>query len=144
MRSHAEALWTGDLLRGQGVATLGSGIGGELPVSWSARTEAAGGKTCPEELIAAAHASCYSMAFAHELAQAGQVPKTLHTSAECSFEQREVGWRIAAVRLSVEGNVPGCDQETFTRLALAARDGCPVSLALAGNVEISVASVLEV
>lgn len=143
MKSHAEAVWTGDLLRGQGVAKLGTGIGGELPVSWSARTEAAGGRTSPEELLAAAHAACFSMAFAHELAQAGKVPQTLQTNADCNFEQRELGWRIASVQLSVRGKVPGCDEETFTRLAGAARDGCPVSLALAGNVEISVTSTLE-
>ena len=143
MKSHAEATWTGDLLRGQGVASLGTGIGGELPVSWGSRTEAAGGRTSPEELIAAAHAACYSMAFAHELALAGHVPQTLHTTAECSFEQKDVGWRISSMALNVTGTVPGCDEETFGRLANAARDGCPVSLALAGNVDISVVSVLE-
>jgi len=142
MRSHAGAIWTGDLLRGAGVTKLGSS-GSELPVSWHSRTEAAGGKTSPEELIAAAHASCYCMAFAYEISQAGHVPERLATEAVCTFDQRAGNWKITSMQLTATGRVPGCDAESFQKMALAAKDGCPVSLALEGNVEISVAASLE-
>lgn len=142
MRSHAEAVWTGDLLRGAGVAKLGSSSS-ELPVSWHSRTEAAGGKTSPEELIAAAHAACYCMAFAYELGQAGHVPDRLTTEAVCTFDQRAGNWKITSMALTANGRVPGCDDEAFQKMALAAKDSCPVSLALEGNIEITVAASLE-
>lgn len=143
MKSHAEAVWTGDLLRGKGVTTLGTGATGELPVSWHSRTEAAGGQTSPEELISAAHAACYCMALAYELSQAGQVPERLATEAVCTFDQREGAWRITTMELATRARIPGCDPELFQKLALAAKDGCPVSIALSGNVEISVKASLE-
>jgi osmotically inducible protein OsmC len=143
MESHADAVWTGDLTSGEGVATLATGLCGQLPVSWASRTEAARGRTSPEELIAAAHAACFSMAFSHELSQAGHVPERLETGATCTFEQHGGGWRIASMHLTVRGRVPGCDEVTFDKLAQAAKDGCPVSRALAGNVEISLAATLE-
>lgn len=141
MDSHARAVWNGDLLRGHGVATLGTG-GGDLPVSWASRAEASRGKTSPEELIAAAHAACYSMALSHELAQAGHTPERLETEGVCTFEQADGVWRIARIRLNCRGQVPGIDKEAFEALAMAAKDGCPVSRALAGNVEIIVAATL--
>ena len=143
MKSHAEAIWTGDLPRGNGVASLGNGALGPLPVSWHARTEASRGQTSPEELISAAHAACYCMALAYELSMAGQVPQRLETQAVCSFDQRAGNWRITTMELSTLGQVPGCDPALFEKLALAAKDGCPVSLALAGNVEISVKATLQ-
>lgn len=143
MRSHAETVWTGDLLRGKGVMTLGTGAFGPLPVSWHSRTEAAGGQTSPEELIAAAHASCYCMALSYELSQAGQVPERLATEAVCTFDQRQGNWKITSMQLSTTGKVPGCDDELFQKLAQAAKNGCPVSLALGGNVAIEVAATLE-
>jgi osmotically inducible protein OsmC len=142
VKSRAEAIWTGDLPRGKGVATLGTNALGELPVSWHSRTEAAGGQTSPEELISAAHAVCYCMALAYELSMAGQVPERLVTDAVCSFDQRQGNWRITTMELKTVGKVPGCDPALFEKLALAAKDGCPVSLALAGNVEISVSASL--
>jgi osmotically inducible protein OsmC len=142
MKSRAAATWNGGLGDGSGVARLASGVGGELPVSWASRTVAAGGRTSPEELIAAAHAACYCMAFSHELGEAGFPPERLEASAECSFEQQGGGWGITSMHLSVRGTVPGITPETFEKLAGAAKDGCPVSKALAGNVDISLEATL--
>ena len=142
MKSRAAATWNGGLGDGSGVARLASGVGGDLPVSWASRTVEAGGKTSPEELIAAAHAACYCMAFSHELGEAGFPPEHLEASAECSFERQEGGWGITSMHLSVRGVVPGCPPDTFEKLAAAAKDGCPVSKALAGNVDISLDATL--
>lgn len=142
MRSRAAATWNGGLADGKGVAKLGSGIGGDLPVSWASRTVALGGNTSPEELIAAAHAACYCMALSHELGEAGFPPEHLEASAVCSFEQQGGGWGITTMQLTVKGTVPNCPPDTFQKLAGAAKDGCPVSKALAGNVEISVDATL--
>jgi len=116
MKSRAAATWNGGLGDGSGVARLASGVGGELPVSWAARTVEAGGKTSPEELIAAAHAACYCMAFSHELGEAGFPPERLEASAECSFERQGGGWGITTMHLSVRGSVPGCGQGRVPRL----------------------------
>jgi osmotically inducible protein OsmC len=137
MKSRAAATWNGGLGDGSGVARLATGVGGDLPVSWAARTVEAGGKTSPEELIAAAHAACYSMALSHELGEAGFPPEQLEASAVCSFERQEGGWGITSMHLSVRGSVPGITPEDFAKLAAAAKDGCPVSKALAGNVAVS-------
>ena len=137
MESRASATWQGDLLSGSGTATLDSGVAGPLPVSWPSRTEASAGMTSPEELIAAAHAACYSMALSHELASNGHTPTQLDTQATATFEQVEAGWRMTTMHLSVTGQVPGISDEAFQEAALGAKDGCPVSNALAGNVAIS-------
>ena len=142
MKSRAAATWNGGLGDGSGVAHLASGVGGDLPVSWASRTVEAGGKTSPEELIAAAHAACYCMALSHELGEAGFTPERLEASAVCSFDQQGAGWAITSMHLSVRGTVPGCSPDTFDKLASAAKDGCPVSKALAGNVEVSLDSAL--
>jgi osmotically inducible protein OsmC len=142
MQSRATANWEGDLLTGSGTATLNSGVATDLPVSWPSRTEAANGKTSPEELIAAAHAACYSMAFSNGLAGKGFPPVRLDTSAEATFEKTEPGWRLTKMALSVRGNVPGIDADEFQEAAAAAKDGCPVSNALKGNVEITIQAVL--
>jgi osmotically inducible protein OsmC len=138
----AHATWQGSLLEGSGHVGLGSGAGGSFPVTWEARTSSTDARTSPEELIAAAHAACFSMALSHGLAQAGTPPARLETDAVCSFEQVEGGFRIASVRLSVRGEVPGVDEEAFRQAAEQAKDGCPVSKALAGNVELSVDAAL--
>ena len=132
--SRAEATWEGDLMKGGGTVKPDSGAFGELPVSWAARAERPSGKTSPEELIAAAHAACYSMAFSNGLAKAGHQPERLDTSAEVDFVP---GKGITHIRLSVRGRVQGLDSKEFERLAAEAKDGCPVSQALKGNVEIS-------
>lgn len=140
----ADATWTGDLTTGSGVVTASSSHAfTDLPVSWAARTESPGGMTSPEELIAAAHAACYSMAFSAGLARAGTPPQRLDVSAEVTFDKSDAGWRVASSALTVHGVVPGISEADFVTAAEAARDGCPVSVALTGNVALSVTATLE-
>ena len=126
-----------------GPPTLSSGAAGPLPVSWPSRTEAANGKTSPEELIAAAHAACYSMALSHGLATGGNPPTRLDTDAVATFEKTAAGWRLTKMALTVVGDIPGLDADGFEQAANAAKDGCPVSNALAGNVEITLEASLR-
>ncbi len=142
MESRASASWQGDLLSGSGTTTLDSGVAGPLPVSWPSRTEAPAGMTSPEELIAAAHAACYNMALSNELATGGNAPSKLDTQATATFEKVEAGWRLTSMHLAVTGQVPGISDEGFQEAALGAKDGCPVSNALAGNVAISLEATL--
>lgn len=139
MESKSNATWHGSLVEGSGAVSLGSGAAGPLDVSWRARTEVQGGTTNPEELIAAAHSACYSMALSHGLAGAGHPPARLDTSAVVTFGPKEGGgFAISAVALTVRGEVPGIDGDAFEQAAMDAKVGCPVSQALAGNVEITV------
>ena len=133
----ADVTWTGSGLEGSGtIRSTTSGAIGEQQVSWVARSEdvAAGGKTSPEELIAAAHASCFSMALAFGLSGAGTPPERLDTSATVTFQPGEGITRIA---LAVEGRVPGLDAAAFEEAAQGAKANCPVSKALAGVPEIT-------
>ena len=132
----AAVTWNGDLMGGSGtIDEVGSGAFGPLDVSWPARSEeASGGKTSPEELIAAAHASCFSMALAGGLAKAGHAPERLQTSAAVTFVP---GTGITKVALSVRGSVPGLDADAFREAAEGAKKNCPVSQALAGVPEIT-------
>ena len=140
----ASVSWTGDLATGKGQLTADtSGAFSALPVTWASRTEQADGRTSPEELLASAHASCFSMAFSSELAKAGSPPKTLDVTAEVAFDRVDDRWTVVSSKLTVRGNVPGLDAERFAALALAAKDGCPISRALAGNVALSVEATLE-
>lgn len=132
--SRADATWEGDLMKGGGTVSPASGAFSSLPVSWTARAERPSDKTSPEELIAAAHAACYSMAFSNGLAKAGHAPERLDTSAEVTFVP---GTGITKIHLSVRGRVQGLDSSQFEKLANEAKEGCPVSKALHGNVEIS-------
>jgi len=135
----ADVVWQGDLMSGSGtIVSTGSGAFADLGVSWAARTEESNGSTSPEELVAAAHAACFSMALSNTLAQEGSAPERLETSAVCSFEKVDDGWKISRVELDVAGAVPGMDEDAFRRAAETAKEGCPVSKALAGNVEITV------
>ncbi|HEV8249390.1 MAG TPA: OsmC family peroxiredoxin [Gaiellaceae bacterium] len=137
----AEVTWSGDLLHGEGVIeSVGSGAFGPLPVSWAARTEEPGGNTSPEELIAAAHAACFSMALSSGLAQAGHAPESLSTTATVTFVP---GTGITKSVIDVQGTVRGMDEAAFRDAAEAAKDGCPVSQALKGNVELSVTARLS-
>ena len=139
----AEASWEGDLLSGQGqVSARTSGVFSDLPVSWGARTEASGGKTSPEELLAAAHATCFSMAFSNMLAKAGTPPERLEVSAEVTFDKVGDGWKVVSSALTVRGTVPGIDEATFREVAERAKEGCPISGAIKGNVELSVEATL--
>ena len=140
----AEVLWEGDLLHGHGkIISVGSGALGELPITWASRTERSDGKTSPEELLAAAHAACYAMAFSHTLAQAGTPAERLTVNATCAFEQVEAGFKVTTMDLDVRGKVPGLDQAGFDKVAQQAEQGCPISNALRNNVQIRVKAHLE-
>ena len=135
----ASVRWEGSLASGQGVVSAGSsGTFSELPVSWASRTELPDGRTSPEELLAAAHASCFAMAFASRLSKAGAPPDRLDVRADVTFAQTDGGWGVASSRLTVRARVEGVDDETFQRLAEDAKENCPISQALRGNVELAV------
>ena len=137
----AEVTWQGSLMEGAGtIDRVGSGAFGPLDVTWASRAEDPAGRTSPEELIAAAHASCFSMALSHALAQAGSAPQRLSTSATVTFVP---GTGITAIALEVVGRVPGLDEAGFREAAEGAKNGCPVSKALAGVPEITIAARLE-
>jgi len=138
----ATSNWDGDLAHGNGVVTGASGGLGDLPVTWASRTERSDGKTSPEELIAAAHASCYSMALAHGLTEAGHPPEHLDVSAKVTLDQKDGAPTVTTSELTVTGTVPGIDQATFEQAASDAGKGCPVSRALAG-LEITVNATLQ-
>jgi osmotically inducible protein OsmC len=131
----AEVTWRGDLMHGGGsIDDVSSGAFADLAVSWPARSEQPGGKTSPEELIAAAHATCLSMALSHGLAQSGHEPEQLDTSATVTFQPGE---GITKIALAVEGRVPGIEEQAFRDAAETAKENCPVSKALAGVPEIT-------
>jgi osmotically inducible protein OsmC len=137
----AEVTWQGDLMSGNGrIDSVTSGAFGGLDVSWPARAEEPEGKTSPEELIAAAHATCFSMALSHGLAQAGHPPDELKTSATVTFQPGE---GITKIELDVAGRVPGIDEGAFQQAADGAKQNCPVSKALTGVPEISLTARLE-
>jgi lipoyl-dependent peroxiredoxin len=123
----ASAEWNGSLMEGSGTVALESSGIGSYPVSWAARSAEPNGVTSPEELIAAAHSTCFSMALSHALAQAGTPPTQLRTSAEVDFQP---GTGITAIRLTVSGEVPGLDADGFRAAAEDAKENCPVSQAL--------------
>jgi osmotically inducible protein OsmC len=134
----AEVVWEGNLMEGHGeITSSGSGAFGHLPVTWEARSGQSDGKTSPEELIAAAHAACYAMALSNGLNQAGHAPERLHVSATATFDVGEGGARIASVALQLDAKVPGMDEGEFRKAAEGAKENCPVSKALKGNVEIT-------
>lgn len=140
----ATVTWSGDLASGSGTVSAGtSGLFIDLPVSWSSRTEAPEGRTSPEELLAAAHAACFSMAFSARLAKAGAPPEHLHVEAEVTFDRVDDAWKVVSSRLIVLGRAPGLSDDDFTRLAEDAKENCPISVALRGNVELSVEPTLE-
>lgn len=138
---HAHVTWQGDLFKGAGsIDEVGSTAFGPLPVSWPSRVETPDGRTSPEELIAAAHASCYCMQLSHVLAEAGTPPTELRASATVTFVP---GTGITKSALTVTGVVPGIDAAAFTAAAAAAKENCPVSAALRGNVELTVDAKLD-
>jgi lipoyl-dependent peroxiredoxin len=140
----AEASWEGTLTEGRGIVELVSSEAASLPVTWASRVESPDGRTSPEELIAAAHASCFSMALSHGLTGAGTPPERLQTASTVSIEPKEGGgFHITRSRIEVRGVVPGIDQAAFDEAAQAAGQGCPVSGALAGNIEIDVSATLQ-
>jgi lipoyl-dependent peroxiredoxin len=140
----ARTVWEGPLPTGRGdLEFLTSGIG-SYPVTWASRVEKADGRTSPEELLAAAHASCYAMAFSHTLDQAGNPPERLHVTATVSLDPKEGGGiKVTRSALEVTGVVPGLDQEAFQRAAEQGEQSCPISSTLRGNVEITVNATLQ-
>jgi osmotically inducible protein OsmC len=140
----ARVVWTGDLAHGKGAVTAeSSGLFKEAPVTWASRTERSDGKTSPEELLAAAHASCFSMALSFGLGNAGTPPQRLEVTATVTFEQVAGGFKVKSSALEVAGVVPGVDAAAFQKAAEGAKDGCPISQALKGNVELSVTATLQ-
>ena len=142
-KRQAKAVWSGDLMSGSGqVSAATSGKFADLPVSWASRTEAAGGRTSPEELLAAAHASCFCMALSNGLAKAGHPPTRLETTATVTFDKVGDGWSVTSSDIEVRGTVPGIDAAAFAKAAEDAKDGCPISRALKGNVKLGVRATL--
>ena len=138
----ATTSWGGDLAHGNGNVTGASGGLGDLPVTWASRTQRSDGKTSPEELIAAAHASCFSMALAHGLTEAGHPPEHLDVSAKVTLDEKDGAPTVTTSELTVSGSVPGIDQAAFEQAAGDAGKGCPVSRALAG-LEITVNATIH-
>jgi osmotically inducible protein OsmC len=138
----AEIIWDGPLARGSGALSSASGALASLPVTWAARTEQPDGKTSPEELIAAAHASCFAMALALVLSENHTPPQQLSISATCTLDEVDGAPRITTSELTIRAQVPGLEQPDFERLLAQAANLCPVSNALRGNVEISFAGEL--
>ena len=140
----ATVTWNGALADGSGTVSAGSsGLFTDLPVSWSARTEVPGGQTSPEELLAAAHSSCFAMALSGALARGGTPPDHVHVSATVTFDKVGDAWTVTRSELDVVGVVPGIDEAAFEAAAENARANCPVSRALTGNVELLVTATLE-
>jgi osmotically inducible protein OsmC len=137
----AEVVWEGNLARGNGKFTVGSGAMGETSVTWASRTERPDGKTSPEKLIAAAHGSCFAMALSNVLDQGGTPPERLEITATCTFDVDNV--KVSSVDLDVRGRVPDLDAEGFQNAVEQADKGCPVSNALRGNVDIRVNASLD-
>lgn len=142
MQSRATAQWAGDLLTGNGRTSADSGTFRDAELTWKARTEGAAGKTTPEELLAASHASCFSMALSHGLAQGGHPAKRLETSCVVEFgPKRGGGFEVKSSALEVKGWVPGIDQAAFAKAAEDAKNGCPISSAL--KIAMSVKATLQ-
>jgi osmotically inducible protein OsmC len=144
MQSRATALWEGDLMSGKGRTSAASGTFRDAGLSWKARTETGAGPstTTPEELLAAAHASCFSMALSHALAKGGHPATRLETSCVVEFGPKKGGgFEVRSSALEVRGTVPGMDQATFQKAAEGAKDGCPVSAAL--KIPMSVKATLQ-
>jgi lipoyl-dependent peroxiredoxin len=135
--------WEGDLAHGKGTIKLDSGALDSFEVTWASRTERSEGKTSPEELIAAAHSSCYSMALSNTLSEGGHEPERLEVSSTVSFDMVDGAPTVTESKLTVRGKVPGIDEDDFLAAARDAEQNCPVSRAIKGNVEISLDAKLE-
>ena len=139
----ADTVWEGNLPKGKGTVHLNSGATDDLPVTWASRSEKRSeGQTSPEELIAAAHSSCFSMALSNELSEAGHDPERLDVSATVTLDMVDDAPTVTTSKLTVRGKVPGIDQEEFEKAAQGAGENCPISRAL-GGVDISVDAQLD-
>ena len=140
----AQTTWEGSLFEGKGEFEFASSGLGRYPVTWASRVEAPDGRTSPEELLAAAHAACYSMALSNTLAGAGNPPERLHVVATVSLDPKQGGGvEVTRSALEVTGTVVGLDQAGFQEAAEKAEKGCPISNAIRGNVAITVEATLE-
>lgn len=140
----ADATWAGDLLSGRGtVSAATTGVFRDLPTTWASRIGEPEGVTSPEELLATAHASCFSMAVSNELAKAGTPPTRVKVSVAVTGDKLESGWTVLSSAITVSAVVPGATEASFQDAATKAKDGCPISKALKGNVELSVDATLE-
>jgi lipoyl-dependent peroxiredoxin len=137
-RRSAHAVWEGDLAHGHGTVRGSSGAFSGVTVSWASRTESPDGKSSPEELLAAAEASCFSMALSAGLGRTQKPPRKLEVSATATFDKVGDAWKVTTMELEVVGSVPGITPEEFEAAAKAASEGCPISGALKGNVTVSV------
>lgn len=137
-KRRAEVTWENDLIRGFGKVRFGTGALPETGVTWVSRTEQPNGKTSPEELLAAAHASCYAMALSATLAGNRTPPTRLDVTAECTFDRVGDKWKVTTMELTVKGVVPNIDDAKFQEMAKIGEAGCPISNALRNNVEIKV------
>lgn len=140
MKRNGSAVWKGDLKSGQGTVSTESGVLADTQYSFKTRFEDGKG-TNPEELIAAAHAGCFSMALSSELGKLGLTADTIRTTASVSLEKTDAGFTITSVHLDLKAKVPGADKETFEKAAGNAKKGCPVSRVL--NAEITLDAALE-
>ncbi len=141
MKRGASAEWKGDLKTGKGTVATDSGALKNIAFSFTTRFEEGVTGTNPEELVAAAHAGCFSMAFSAQLTNAGLKPESIRTKAALTFEKLEAGWTVSAIHLDMVGKVPGCDQAKFDELAEKAKAGCPISRLL--NTKITLSKKLE-
>ena len=140
MKRNGSAVWKGDLKSGQGMVSTESGVLSDTQYSFKTRFEEGKG-TNPEELIAAAHAGCFSMALSSELGKLGVTAESIRTTATVSLEKTDAGFTITSVHLDLKAKIPGADKETFEKAANNAKKGCPVSRVL--NAEITLDAVLE-
>ena len=143
MIREAHSTWSGALATGHGTVGVASGVFDGLETSWRARTEAAEGKTSPEELLAAAHASCFAMASSNELAKAGFPVDRSEVSVKVTGDRREAGWTVISSEITLHAWVPNVDEETFQATVNLAKLGCPISRAIKDNVEITLSATLE-
>ena len=143
IQRRAEAVWEGSLTDGRGTASGTMGAFEAVPVTWASRVEDADGRTSPEELLATAHAACYAMALSNVLAGRGTPPGRLRVTAVVSAELGEGGLRVTSSDLTVDGSVPGIDEDAFVEAAEEGNRSCPISNALRGNLEIRVQASLD-
>ncbi len=142
-KSTAYATWEHELIKGSGTVRSDTGAFGALPITWAARAEQHNGKTSPEELLAAAHAACFAMALSGGLARQQKPADRLSVTATATFEKVGEAWKVSTMDLVVSGRVPGISAAQFEESARAAKEGCPISGALHGNVQINLTAKLE-
>ena len=143
MASKASAVWTGSLKEGKGTISTATGVLNNANYSFATRFEGAETGTTPEELIAAAHASCFSMALGAQLGGSGLTPESIETHAAVTLAKTDAGFAITRITLNTVAKIPGASQEVFDKAAADAKAGCPISKLFANNTEITLNATLE-